>query len=64
MLKVVVVLASERVAKGEWYKNARGEMSVLKDGETVAVSESVGVQEFEKVGFGVLCVFPVSDCGR
>ena len=63
MLQIVVVLTDELVAKGGRHENARGEVRVFKDSETVAESEGVGVQEFQKVGLGVLCVFPVSDCG-
>ncbi len=63
MLQIVVVLTDELVAKGGRHENARGEVRVLKNSETVAEREGVGVQELQKIGLGVLCVFPVSDGG-
>jgi hypothetical protein len=54
-----VVLARERFAKGCGNHNARGEIGIAKDVETIAGSEGVGVDGVEAVGVGVLCGFPV-----
>ncbi len=42
-------------------KDARREVSVLVDGEAVAVGECVGIQRGEEPGFVVLGMFPVED---
>jgi hypothetical protein len=54
-----VVLASERFAKGCGNHNARGEIGIAEDVETVAGSEGVGVDGVKAVGVGVLGGFPV-----
>ncbi len=61
VLEVGVVLAYELVAKRRRDKNARREVSVFVDGETVATSERVRIKGLKKVEFGVLSVFPVSN---
>ena len=54
-----MVLASERFAEGCGNHNARGEIGVAEDVETVAGSEGVGVDGVEAVGVGELGGFPV-----
>jgi hypothetical protein len=59
VLKVGVMLANEVGAKRWGYHNARGEIVILVNGETVAERKRCGVQGFEKIGLVVLGVFPV-----
>jgi hypothetical protein len=63
MLEVGVVLAYELLAKRGRDKNARREVSVFVDSETIAPSERVRIKGLKKVGFGVLSVFPVGNRG-
>jgi hypothetical protein len=62
VLEVGVVLRDELLAKRQRDKNARREISVFVDSEIVAPGERVRIESLEKVGFGVLSVFPIDDC--
>jgi hypothetical protein len=63
VLEVGVVLADELIAKRRRNQDARREVSVFVDGETVAMSERVRIKGLKKVGFVVLSVFPVGNRG-
>ena len=57
-------MTDERIAEGGWDENARREIGVLENGQAIAVSEGVGIQEGEEVGLIVSGMFPVLDGGR
>ncbi len=58
VLEVGVILANEVGLKRSGYHNARREISILVDGETVTERERGRVQGFEKFWLVVLGVFP------
>ena len=63
VLKVVVVLANECVAKRGGYEDAGREVGVLINGEAIAGGKRVGVQSGEERVVCVLGVFLVGDGG-
>jgi hypothetical protein len=59
VVKVGVVLASERFAEGERNHDARGEVGIAEDVETVTGGEGIGVDGGKAVGVGELGGFPI-----
>ncbi len=61
MLKIGVVLANKLGSEGRRHEDARREVSIFVDGETIAECERVRRKGREKIGFIVLSVFPFHD---
>ncbi len=61
-MEVGVVLTNELIAERRRDNNARREVDIFVDSEAVAVGDGIGVEGLEKVGFGVLSVFPIEQC--
>jgi hypothetical protein len=59
----VVVLGDESVAKRRRDENARREVGGFEYVKTTAVSERVGVEEGQKLGFQELCLAPFVEGG-